>query len=72
MLELIYVFCLGILLNSLNKGSIFSEAPLDSGCNVSLWTGSGKLLTHEATAESSVADWEIIMAVVTPKKLPMI
>lgn len=65
--ELIYVFCLGILPNSLNKVSIFTEAPLDSGCNVSLWTGSGKLLTHEATAESSVAEWEIIMVVVSLK-----
>lgn len=66
MLELIYGFCLGIFLNRLNKVSLFTEVPLDSGCNVSLWTGLGKLLTHRAAAESSVASWEINMTVVSP------
>lgn len=71
MLELIYGVCLGILLDSANKVSIFTKTALDSGCNVNLWTGSGKLLTHRATAESSVANWEINMAVVSPKKFQM-
>lgn len=71
MLELTYGFGLGILLNSLNKVSIFTEAPLNAGCNVSLWTSSGKLLTHRAAAESSVANWEINMAVVSPKMFQM-
>jgi len=71
MLELIYGACLRILLYSLNKVSIFTESPLDSGCNVSPWTGSGNLLTHRATAETSVGDWEISTAVVGPEKFQM-